>query len=64
MIKEAIEKIVDKQDLTFEEAYEKCTFYLSNDSIREKVAKSGQEKVFQLFDYKTAVSKITELAFG
>lgn len=48
----------------FEEAYEKCSFYLSNDSIREKVAKSGQEKVMQLFDYKTAVSKITELAFS
>ena len=35
-----------------EEAYEKATFYLKNDDIRENIASRGREKVARDFSYK------------
>ena len=48
----------------WEEAYEKSTFYLSHDSLREEIAKSGQNKTATLFDYKIAVKKLMDIAFS
>ena len=46
-----------------EECLEKCSFYLSNEDLRSKIAASGREKVSKMFNYDVMLQKLFETAF-
>lgn len=41
-----------------EEAFEKCQFYLENDTLRKNVSLSGHKKAVELFNYDTILNKM------
>ncbi len=49
---------------TVEEAYEKCSFYLSHEELRKKIALSGFEKSHQCFDNQLIISEIFDQSFS
>ena len=47
-----------------EEALDKAKFYLSNESVREKIAQSGTEKTNRFFRYEERLPKLLDLAMN
>lgn len=47
---------------SYEDALDKASFYIRNDSERERVAKNGYERIKQFFTYETRLSEILEIA--
>ena len=47
---------------SFDEAYEKCDFYLSHEDIRKKIALNGYETVKKHYNYRTLLYKAMEMA--
>lgn len=47
-----------------EEALDKAKFYLSNESVREKIAQSGAEKTNRIFRYEERLPKLLDLAMN
>lgn len=59
---ELFDYFIPEQDFDFfscpEEAFDKSDFYLRNDTLRSKIAHSGQEKAFSLFDYNIRIAEM------
>lgn len=49
---------------SWEDLLEKIYFYLTHDSEREKIALSGNKKVYEIFNYERQLSKIFDIAFS
>ena len=47
-----------------EDMLNQIAYYLEHDDIRQEIAKNGQEKVKNLYSYKTRLEKILELGLG
>lgn len=47
-----------------EDLLEKIDFYLTHDTEREKIALSGNKKIFENFNYERQLSKIFDIAFS
>lgn len=64
---ELFDYFVPEEDFDYytsvQEAYDKCSFYLSHDSIRQSIAMSGYKKTIESFDYKSILSKILDISF-
>ncbi|MCR5849033.1 MAG: DUF3880 domain-containing protein [Lachnospiraceae bacterium] len=45
-----------------EEALDKAKFYISNESVREKIVRSGTEKTNSIFSYEERIPKLLSLA--
>jgi len=62
---ELLEYFDEDKDLVIvrekDEMADKIDFYLKHDSIREKIAISGQEKTLKEFDYKKILQKILDI---
>ncbi len=46
----------------FDEAYEKCDFYLSHEDIRDRIARKGYETVKDLYNYRVLIRKAIDMA--
>lgn len=63
---EIAENFIDGQDVVMyesvEDAIEKAIYYLNNDEKRREIAKSGHDKVAELFPYQGQLRRIFEIA--
>ncbi len=63
---ELAENFIDGQDLvmyeSLEDAYEKALFYINNEGLRQRIAKSGHDKASELFSYEKQLGKIFGIA--